>query len=212
MDTTCLRSSRSRSTMAPLATWSGWPARSATEIRMLSEHLDLPGVATELDPEAEGEDPKKARGRKRRARQRAQAVVEAAVTIPVAEAEPVPEAPAPPAAAQESVPVAAVRKRERRRVIRLGGRSALENGSLPLLLAGIDPEERRARALHLLELVGLEGKAKVRASRLSGGEQQKVAIARALANRPGLILADEPTGSLDSAAGVRILELLKDLI
>jgi macrolide transport system ATP-binding/permease protein len=93
----------------------------------------------------------------------------------------------------------------------IGAMSVLENVSLPLLLAGVEPEERRTRALHLLELVGLEGKAKMRASRLSGGEQQKVAIARALANRPGLILADEPTGSLDSTAGVRILELLKDL-
>jgi len=92
----------------------------------------------------------------------------------------------------------------------IGAMSVLENVSLPMLLAGIEPAERRARALHLLELVGLEGKAKMRAGRLSGGEQQKVAIARALANRPGLILADEPTGSLDSAAGVRILELLKD--
>ena len=93
----------------------------------------------------------------------------------------------------------------------IGAMSVLENVSLPMVLAGIKPEERRNRAHHLLELVGLEGKARVRASRLSGGEQQKVAIARALANRPGLILADEPTGSLDSASGIRILELLKDL-
>jgi macrolide transport system ATP-binding/permease protein len=93
----------------------------------------------------------------------------------------------------------------------IGAMSVEENVSLPLVLAGLPPEERRQRAHHLLELVGLEGKAKVRAGRLSGGEQQKVAIARALANRPGLILADEPTGSLDSASGARILELLKDL-
>jgi ABC-type lipoprotein export system ATPase subunit/ABC-type antimicrobial peptide transport system permease subunit len=93
----------------------------------------------------------------------------------------------------------------------IGAMSVEENVSLPLVLAGIEPEERHWRALHLLALVGLEGKAKVRAGRLSGGEQQKVAIARALANRPGLILADEPTGSLDSTSGLRILELLKDL-
>jgi ABC-type lipoprotein export system ATPase subunit/ABC-type antimicrobial peptide transport system permease subunit len=310
---------------------------------MLSEHLDLPGVATAVDPRTDGEDPRKPRGRKRRARRRAEAVAQAAVTIPVADEEPHAEAPAPAAAALESVAVAGVRRRERRRVIRrgverataapepepvavgvpepepapedgfhdllgqavglrldsvtrtfdtgdmkvvalrdvsveiapgefvsvigpsgcgkttllslmggldrptsgrvfaaglaldelsetaladyrlqraatifqtfnlIGAMSVLENVSLPLLLAGIGPAERRARALHLLELVGLEGKSRVRASRLSGGEQQKVAIARALANRPGLILADEPTGSLDSAAGKRILDLLKDL-
>jgi macrolide transport system ATP-binding/permease protein len=310
---------------------------------MLSEHLDLPGVATAVDSGTDGEDPSKPRGRKRRARRRAEAVAEAAVTIPIAEPEPLPEAPAPAAAAEASVAVVAVRRRERRRVTRrgvernmaaaepepspvgapetgptppdsfpdllgqavglrldsvtrtfdtgdmkvvalrdvsleiapgefisvigpsgcgkttllsliggldrpssgrvfaagmaldelpelaladyrlqrvatifqtfnlIGAMSVLENVSLPMLLAGIEPAERRARALHLLELVGLEGKAKMRAGRLSGGEQQKVAIARALANRPGLILADEPTGSLDSTAGVRILELLKDL-
>ena len=86
-----------------------------------------------------------------------------------------------------------------------------ENVALPLVLAGVEPEERRARVTRLIELVGLDGRTRVRASRLSGGEQQKVAVARALANRPGLILADEPTGSLDSAAGERVLELLKDL-
>jgi len=89
--------------------------------------------------------------------------------------------------------------------------SVLENAMLPLTLAGIEPEERRSRAMRLLELVGLEKRARMRAGRLSGGEQQKVAVARALANRPGLILADEPTGSLDSASGERVLDLLKDL-
>jgi energy-coupling factor transporter ATP-binding protein EcfA2 len=73
------------------------------------------------------------------------------------------------------------------------------------------PDERNKRARHLLDLVGLAGRARTRVSRLSGGEQQKVAVARALANRPGLILADEPTGSLDSAAGDVILGLLEDL-
>ena len=86
-----------------------------------------------------------------------------------------------------------------------------DNVALPLTLAGVEIEERRKRARHLLDLVGLAGRARTRAGRLSGGEQQKVAVARALANRPGLILADEPTGSLDSAAGEGVLKLLQDL-
>lgn len=89
--------------------------------------------------------------------------------------------------------------------------TAEDNVALPLTIAGIELEERRKRARHLLELVGLAHRARTRVSRLSGGEQQKVAVARALANRPGLILADEPTGSLDSAAGEVILGLLEDL-
>ena len=89
--------------------------------------------------------------------------------------------------------------------------TAEDNVALPLTLAGVELEERRKRARHLLALVGLEDRASTRAGRLSGGEQQKVAVARALANRPGLILADEPTGSLDSAAGEGVLKLLQDL-
>ncbi len=86
-----------------------------------------------------------------------------------------------------------------------------DNVALPLTLAGVELEERRRRARHLLTLVGLQDRARSRARLLSGGEQQKVAVARALANRPGLILADEPTGSLDSAAGESVLRLLEDL-
>ena len=86
-----------------------------------------------------------------------------------------------------------------------------DNVALPLTLAGVVIEERRKRARHLLSLVGLEDRSRMRAGRLSGGEQQKVAVARALANRPGLLLADEPTGSLDSAAGESVLRLLEDL-
>lgn len=89
--------------------------------------------------------------------------------------------------------------------------SALENVAFPLYPMGIRPEERRRRALVRLEQVGLGHRAGHRPGQLSGGEQQRVAIARALINSPGLILADEPTGNLDSQSGAEIMALFQRL-
>ncbi|HET7241614.1 MAG TPA: ABC transporter ATP-binding protein [Gemmatimonadales bacterium] len=89
--------------------------------------------------------------------------------------------------------------------------TARENVELPMAEAGVKSAERRARALELLEYVGLSGRAGHRATQLSGGEMQRVAIARALANRPAVLLADEPTGELDAATGQEILELFRRL-
>jgi ABC-type lipoprotein export system ATPase subunit/ABC-type lipoprotein release transport system permease subunit len=89
--------------------------------------------------------------------------------------------------------------------------SALDNVALPLALAGVSPSERRRRGRLLLELVGLGHRAGFRPGRLAGGEQQRVAVARALANRPGLVLADEPTGNLDTSRGEAVMNLLEDL-
>ena len=89
--------------------------------------------------------------------------------------------------------------------------SAIENLELPMLLAGVAPEERRARAEGLLETVGLKAKGFKRPEELSGGEQQRVAVCLALVNDPPIILADEPTGNLDSHNARVISSMLIDL-
>lgn len=87
----------------------------------------------------------------------------------------------------------------------------LENVELPLLYAGMDAWDRRERAMESLERVGLKEKWKNFPKQLSGGQQQRVSIARALAGNPSLILADEPTGALDSKTGREVLDFLKKL-
>ena len=88
---------------------------------------------------------------------------------------------------------------------------ATDNVALPAMLAGVRNDDARARALELLTALDVQHRARAMPAQLSGGEQQRVAIARGLVNRPPVILADEPTGSLDFATGAKIMELMFDL-
>lgn len=89
--------------------------------------------------------------------------------------------------------------------------TVLENVTLPLYYAGLDRDEREARALELIERVGLGDRLGHRPAQLSGGEKQRVAIARAVSGKPRLLLADEPTGALDTKTGNEVMELLLEL-
>jgi putative ABC transport system ATP-binding protein len=93
----------------------------------------------------------------------------------------------------------------------LEGMSVLENVTLPAIIAGAPRKQAETRARDLLDLLGLADKARNAPGVLSGGQRQRLAIARALANEPTLVLADEPTGALDSAGGQEVLELFKRL-
>jgi putative ABC transport system ATP-binding protein len=90
--------------------------------------------------------------------------------------------------------------------------SAYENVELPMHIAGVSRRDRQQRATEVLQLVGLGKRMHHRPYELSGGEQQRVAIARSLANRPALVLADEPTGELDSITGLQIMALFRHVV
>jgi putative ABC transport system ATP-binding protein len=91
----------------------------------------------------------------------------------------------------------------------VGSMTALQNVEFPMVFARVSPRERRRRARYLLEAVGLADRLDHKPTELSGGEQQRVAVARALVNSPRLLLADEPTGNLDSHTGTEIMELIR---
>lgn len=89
--------------------------------------------------------------------------------------------------------------------------SALENVEMPLIYAGVEKRERRQRARVLLKKFGLADRLQHLPNQLSGGQQQRVAIARALVNNPAILLADEPTGNLDTTSGEEVMDILEDL-
>ena len=89
--------------------------------------------------------------------------------------------------------------------------TALENVALPMLYGGVHRSERLARAEEALKKVGLEDRMNFLPTQLSGGQKQRVAIARAIVNKPKLLLADEPTGALDTASGMQVMEIFKEL-
>ena len=93
----------------------------------------------------------------------------------------------------------------------LGRQTALENVALPLIYAGVSKKERTRRAAEALEKVGLGDRMEFLPTQLSGGQKQRVAIARAMVNNPKILLADEPTGALDSKSSIQVMELFQKL-